>query len=189
MIYFSITGTGKPKRHRTAFRTNQLRELEALFSKDRYISRKSRIDISTRLHLTEMQVKIWFQNRRAKANRDAADSVGSSSPHSLSSNTSSSSSQCSESHPPVEWAQYFQMNHEEQILMNQYGFQIVEQIEDAPFKSNHLNDDKTLEPFCSNSNPAESVKAMNELGEHLLVELFASKCNWRTVISDCLNMI
>ncbi|XP_077099866.1 homeobox protein pnx [Siphateles boraxobius] len=63
----SISGTkGKSKRIRTAFTLDQLRILERSFQNSHYLSVFERHCIATALHLSETQVKIWFQNRRTK---------------------------------------------------------------------------------------------------------------------------
>ncbi len=57
------------RRKRTAFTSSQLLELEKEFIAKKYLSLNERSDIARLLNLSEMQIKIWFQNRRAKWKR------------------------------------------------------------------------------------------------------------------------
>ncbi|XP_036332343.1 homeobox protein unplugged [Rhagoletis pomonella] len=62
-------GNSKSRRRRTAFTSEQLLELEREFHAKKYLSLTERSQIATSLKLSEVQVKIWFQNRRAKWKR------------------------------------------------------------------------------------------------------------------------
>lgn len=59
----------KIRRQRTTFTREQTLHLENEFRINEYIPRNRRNALALYLNLTQMQIKIWFQNRRAKDKR------------------------------------------------------------------------------------------------------------------------
>ncbi|KAL3837244.1 hypothetical protein ACJMK2_022612 [Sinanodonta woodiana] len=66
-----VTVGGIKKRGRVAFKHNQLDRLEKEFEISQYLSETRRRDLAQELTLQESQVKVWFQNRRAKVKKSS----------------------------------------------------------------------------------------------------------------------
>ncbi|KAL4635286.1 homeobox protein engrailed-2b-like [Arapaima gigas] len=60
------TSSKEDKRPRTAFTAEQLQRLKAEFQTNRYLTEHRRQSLAQELSLNESQIKIWFQNKRAK---------------------------------------------------------------------------------------------------------------------------
>ncbi|EDW10372.2 uncharacterized protein Dmoj_GI21047 [Drosophila mojavensis] len=71
--------TNDEKRPRTAFSSEQLARLKREFNENRYLTERRRQQLSSELGLNEAQIKIWFQNKRAKIKK----STGSKNPLAL----------------------------------------------------------------------------------------------------------
>ncbi|KAM8731136.1 homeobox protein engrailed-2a [Acanthopagrus latus] len=60
------TASKEDKRPRTAFTAEQLQRLKSEFQTNRYLTEQRRQNLAQELGLNESQIKIWFQNKRAK---------------------------------------------------------------------------------------------------------------------------
>lgn len=65
--------TPEDKRPRTAFNSEQLNKLRGEFVANRYLTEERRRLLSRELGLNENQIKIWFQNKRAKLKKSTGD--------------------------------------------------------------------------------------------------------------------
>ncbi|CAJ0581048.1 unnamed protein product, partial [Mesorhabditis spiculigera] len=63
------------KRPRTSFTPEQLLRLRQQFMNNRYLTEKRRQELAHELGLNESQIKIWFQNKRAKLKKASATGV------------------------------------------------------------------------------------------------------------------
>ncbi|KAK4299718.1 hypothetical protein Pmani_028023 [Petrolisthes manimaculis] len=63
----------KRKKPRTSFTRVQVNELEKRFNKQKYLASSERAQLAKQLNMTDAQVKTWFQNRRTKWRRQAAE--------------------------------------------------------------------------------------------------------------------
>ena len=54
------------KRPRTAFTSDQLEILQEEFDKHQYLTEERRVMLAKNLKLSVSQIKVWFQNKRAK---------------------------------------------------------------------------------------------------------------------------
>lgn len=66
-MYFFVSGKTRTKdKYRVVYTDHQRVELEKEFYYSRYITIRRKAELAASLGLSERQVKIWFQNRRAK---------------------------------------------------------------------------------------------------------------------------
>ncbi|MBN3272922.1 VENT1 protein, partial [Polyodon spathula] len=65
--------SGSHRKMRTKFTSDQIYKLENTFSKNKYLGTSERLKVAAKLHLSETQVKTWFQNRRMKLKREMQD--------------------------------------------------------------------------------------------------------------------
>ena len=75
--FFIVLGSASSllqrKGKRQQFATYQTLELERQFQLHRYLTRNRKMELSRSIALTERQVEVWFQNRRAKRKRQMRD--------------------------------------------------------------------------------------------------------------------
>lgn len=67
LFFFNLTGKTRTKdKYRVVYTDYQRLELEKEYHMSRYITIRRKSELAQSLQLSERQVKIWFQNRRAK---------------------------------------------------------------------------------------------------------------------------
>ena len=54
------------RKARTVYNSYQLQELNMHFSKKQYLALPDRVELASKLGLSQTQIKIWFQNKRSK---------------------------------------------------------------------------------------------------------------------------
>ena len=69
----SASSSCDDKRPRTAFTAEQLKRLRQEFTANRYLTEERRKNLCSELGLSENQLKIWFQNKRAKLKKSAGE--------------------------------------------------------------------------------------------------------------------
>uniref|UniRef100_A0A915L9T5 Homeobox domain-containing protein n=1 Tax=Romanomermis culicivorax TaxID=13658 RepID=A0A915L9T5_ROMCU len=70
---FQSRAPPKHKKPRTSFTKSQINELEKRFVDQKYLASAERTALAKILRMTDGQVKTWFQNRRTKWRRQAAE--------------------------------------------------------------------------------------------------------------------
>ena len=69
-LWLQLVGkTRTREKYRTVYNEWQKMQLEKHYTTNTYISESQKLDIAQDVGLSERQVKIWFQNRRAKDRR------------------------------------------------------------------------------------------------------------------------
>ncbi|XP_023343669.1 homeobox protein Dlx2a [Eurytemora carolleeae] len=101
----------RKKKTRTVFSRSQVFQLESTFDIKRYLSSSERASLASSLHLTETQVKIWFQNRRNKWKRQLAADM-----------EAANLAGASRSLPPHPVPLFLQSHHIKQIGSSDSGF-------------------------------------------------------------------
>lgn len=70
---YQTRAPAKHKKPRTSFGKEQVKELEKRFKDQKYLASTERAALAKSLRMSDAQVKTWFQNRRTKWRRQAAE--------------------------------------------------------------------------------------------------------------------
>jgi len=70
VLLLSLGKTRTRDKYRTVYTEKQRLELEAEYERCTYITSQRKLSISPEIGLSERQIKIWFQNRRAKDRKE-----------------------------------------------------------------------------------------------------------------------
>ncbi|TNN37528.1 Homeobox protein vex1 [Liparis tanakae] len=63
------------RRPRTAFTAEQISSLEKSFKRNAYLGTQDKAELCKKLHLSDKQIRNWFQNRRMKLKRTVQDAM------------------------------------------------------------------------------------------------------------------